>query len=126
MANTSDVKLTITFVDPDLDDQDKDEEVQKLLAQMEDLHEVEAVERVVNADAPEGTKSVTGWVIGQLIAFVKSENVKPIWNFMKDRLGNKTIEVEAEANGRKMKVKASNMKEFEAAVKTVQEFVDKQ
>jgi hypothetical protein len=126
MANTSDVKLTITFTDPDLDDQDKDEEVQKLLAQMEDLHEVEAVERVVNADAPEGTKSVTGWVIGQLIAFVKSENVKPVWNFMKDRLGNKTIEVEAEANGRKMKVKASNMKEFEAAVKTVQEFVDKQ
>ncbi len=124
MANTSDVKLTITFTDPDLDDQDKDEEVQKLLAQMEDLHEVEAVERVVNADAPEGTKSVTGWVIGQLIAFVKSENVKPVWNFMKDRLGNKLIEVEAEANGKKIKIKASSRQELEAAVKAIQELVE--
>ncbi len=45
MADTSDVKLTITFTDPDLDAEEKDEEVQKLLAQMKDLDEVEAVDR---------------------------------------------------------------------------------
>jgi hypothetical protein len=124
MANTSDVKLTITFVDPDLDDQDKDEEVQKLLAQMEDLHEVEAVERVVNADAPEGTKSVTGWVVAQLIAFVKPENVKQLWGFLSDRLANKVIELEAEANGKKIKIKASSQQELEAAVKAIQELTN--
>ncbi|MBW4498427.1 MAG: hypothetical protein KME57_02255 [Scytonema hyalinum WJT4-NPBG1] len=108
MADTSDVKLTITFTDPDLDAEEKDEEVQKLLAQMKDLDEVEAVDRVINSNAPEGSKSVTGWVVAQLITFVKPENVKQVWGFLSDRLGNKTIEVEAEANGKKIKIKASS------------------
>jgi hypothetical protein len=124
MADTSDVKLTITFTDPDLDAEEKDEEVQKLLAQMKDLDEVEAVERVINADAPEGTKSVTGWVVAQLISFVKPENVKQVWGFLSDRLGNKVIELEAEANGKKIKIKASSQQELEAAVKAIQELVE--
>ncbi|MEI2577430.1 hypothetical protein [Scytonema sp. PRP1] len=124
MADTSNVKLTITFTDPDLDDQDKDEEVQKLLAQMKDLHEVEAVDRVVNANAPERTKSVTGWVVAQLIAFVKPENVKQLWGFLSDRLANKVIELEAEANGKKVKIKASSQQELEAAVKAIQELTN--
>jgi hypothetical protein len=124
MADTSDVKLTITFTDPDLDAEEKDEEVQKLLAQMKDLDEVEAVDRVVNSNAPEGSKSVTGWVVAQLISFVKPENVKQVWGFLSDRLGNKTIEVEAEANGKKIKIKASSRQELEAAVKAIQELVE--
>ncbi len=124
MADTSDVKLTITFTDPDLDAEEKDEEVQKLLAQMKDLDEVEAVERVINADAPEGTKSVTGWVVAQLISFVKPENVKQVWGFLSDRLGNKVIELEAEANGKKIKIKASSQQELEAAVKAIQELTN--
>jgi hypothetical protein len=124
MADTSNVKLTITFTDPNLDDQDKDEEVQKLFAQMEDLDELEAVERVVNANAPERTKSVTGWVVAQLIAFVKPENVKQLWGFLSDRLANKVIELEAEANGKKIKIKASSQQELEAAVKAIQELTN--
>ena len=123
MADTSDVKLTITFTDPDLDAEEKDEEVQKLLAQMKDLDEVEAVDRVINSNAPEGSKSVTGWVVAQLISFVKPENVKQVWGFLSDRLGNKTIEVEAEANGKKIKIKASSREELDAAVKAIQELV---
>ena len=124
MADTLDVKLTITFTDPDLDAEEKDEEVQKLLAQMKDLDEVEAVDRVVNADAPQGTKSVTGWVVAQLITFVKPENVKQLWGFLSDRLANKVIELEAEANGKKVKIKASSRQELEAAVKAIQELVE--
>lgn len=123
MADTSNLKLTITFTDPDLDDSDKDEEVQKLLAQMKDLDEVEAVERVVNPTVLAGTKSVTGWVVAQLIAFVKPENVKQLWGFLSDRLSNKLIELEAEANGKKIKIKASSRQELEAAVKAIQELV---
>jgi hypothetical protein len=124
MTDTSNVKLTITFTDPDLDDQDKDEEVQKLLAQMKDLDEVEAVDRVVNPTVLEGTKSVTGWVVAQLIAFVKPENVKQLWGFLSDRLANKVIELEAEANGKKIKIKASSQQELEAAVKAIQELTN--
>ncbi len=124
MADISDVKLTITFTDPDLDAEEKDEEVQKLFAQMKDLDEVEAVDRVVNPTVLEGTKSVTGWVVAQLIAFVKPENVKQLWGFLSDRLGNKVIELEAEANGKKIKIKASSRQELEAAVKAIQELVE--
>ncbi len=124
MADTSDVKLTITFTDPDLDAEEKDEEVQKLLAQMKDLDEVEAVDRVINSNAPEGSKSVTGWVVAQLITFAKPENVKQVWGFLSDRLANKTIELEAEANGKKIKIKASSRQELEAAVKAIQELVE--
>ncbi|ARV60478.1 hypothetical protein BZZ01_19195 [Nostocales cyanobacterium HT-58-2] len=119
----SNVKLTITFVDPTLDNEEKDEEVKKLLAQMKDLDEVEAVERVVIPNAPEGSKSVTGWVIAQLMTFVKPENVKQLWGFLSDRLGNKVIELEAEANGKKIKIKASSRQELEAAVNAVQELL---
>jgi hypothetical protein len=59
--------------------------------------------------------------------------VKQLWGFLSDapvgsrprddRLGNKTIEVEAEANGKKVKIKASSRQELEVAVKAIQEFV---
>lgn len=124
MANTSDLKLTITFTDPALDDEQKNEEVQKLLAQMKDLDEVEAVDRVVNPNTLLRTKSVTGWVAAQVIAFVNPENVKQLWGFLSERLGNKLIELEAEANGKKVKIKASSQQELEAAVKAIQELLN--
>ncbi|MGH8003003.1 MAG: hypothetical protein ACREPR_27115 [Brasilonema sp.] len=124
MADTSNLKLTITFTDPALDDEEKNEEVQKLLAQMQNLDEVEAVDRVVNPNTLLGTKSVTGWVVAQLIAFVKPENVKQLWGFLSDRLANKLIELEAEANGKKVKIKASSQQELEAAVKAIQELLN--
>ncbi len=40
-----------------------------------------------------------------------------------ERLGSKTIELEAEANGKKVKIKASSRQELEAAVKAIQELV---
>ncbi|WP_414585957.1 hypothetical protein [Scytonema sp. PCC 10023] len=40
-----------------------------------------------------------------------------------ERLDNKVIELEAEANGKKVKIKASSPQELEAAVKAIQELV---
>jgi uncharacterized protein YjlB len=40
-----------------------------------------------------------------------------------ERLGNKTIELEAEANGKKVKIKTSSPQELEVAVKAIQELV---
>ncbi|NMG06226.1 hypothetical protein [Brasilonema sp. UFV-L1] len=124
MPDTSNLKLTITFTDPNLDEDEKNEEVQKLLAQMQDLDEVETVDRVVKPNTLLGTKSVTGWVAAQVIAFVNPENVKQMWGFLSDRLANKLIELEAEANGKKVKIKASSQQELEAAVKAIQELLN--
>ncbi|BAY99413.1 hypothetical protein NIES37_33950 [Tolypothrix tenuis PCC 7101] len=126
MADTSDIKLTITFIDPDLDEEEKDQEVERLLSQMKELDEVEEVNRVAEINAPVGSKSITGYVVGQLVALVKSESVKQVWGFLTDRLGNKPIEIELEftkesGESKKVKVKASSRKELEAAVNAIQE-----
>ncbi|BAY20997.1 hypothetical protein NIES2100_07410 [Calothrix sp. NIES-2100] len=123
MADTSDIKLTITFIDQDLDAEEKDEEAERLLSQMKELDEVEEVNRVAEIDAPVGSKSVTGYVVGQVMAIVKSESVQQVWGFLTDRLGSKPIEIELELtkDSKKVKVKASSRKELEAAVNAIQE-----
>ncbi|WP_138501100.1 hypothetical protein [Nostoc sp. PA-18-2419] len=82
MANRSDIKLTITFIGQDLDAEEKDEEAKKLLTQMKELDEVEEVNRVAEIEISEGSKSITGYVVGQVIAFVKSESIKQVWSFL--------------------------------------------
>ncbi|OUL35855.1 hypothetical protein BV372_09710 [Nostoc sp. T09] len=122
----ADIKLTISFIDQDLDEEEKDEEAERLLTQMKELDEVEEVNRVAELNAPVGSKSITGYVVGQVMAIVKSESVKQVWGFLSDRLGNKPIEIELEltkesGESKKVKVKASSRKELEAAVNAIQE-----
>jgi transcriptional/translational regulatory protein YebC/TACO1 len=45
MTDISNIKITIAFTDTDLDDDEKNQEVQKLLSQMQKLDEVEDVNR---------------------------------------------------------------------------------
>jgi hypothetical protein len=117
------IKFTLNFNDPALDDEERDEEVQKLLPQLQDLDEVEA-SRVVDPHPPEGNKSIGALLIGVLTAEVNVANCKKVLGFLGDRLGGKPIELEVEANGRKLKVTAHSREELEAAMKAAQEFVD--
>jgi hypothetical protein len=121
---TSDtIKLTINFSDPGLDDEERDEEVENLLYQMHDLDEVEA-NRVVDPHPPAGNKSLGALLIGILTAEVNAANCKKVLGFLGDRLGGKPIELEVEANGRKLKVTAHSREELEAAIKAAQDFVE--
>lgn len=123
ITDLSGVKLTISFTDPDLDEEEKEVEAIKLLAQIKDLDEVEDFGRVSEINVPENSKSISGYVAGKVWTFIKSQNLKQVWEFLNSRLGNKIIEVEAEANGKKIKVKAKNSQELQQAVKAVQDFI---
>jgi hypothetical protein len=124
MTMTSEtVKLTLNFNDPALDDEDRDEEAQKLLHQLRDLEEVE-VNRAVDLHPPAGNKSIGALLIGVLTAELNVENCRKVLGFLGDRLGGQPIELEVEANGRKLKVSAHSREELEAAMKAAQEFVD--
>ncbi len=123
MIETSNVKLTIAFNDPDLDSEEREAQAQNLLAQMRDLDEIEAVDRVIDPDPPEGNKAVGAILVGLLTAEVSPANVKKLLGFLGDRLGNKAIELEVEANGKKLKVKASSQQELEMAIAAAQKFV---
>jgi hypothetical protein len=120
---TETVKFTIHFTDPELDDEDRESQAQNLLHQLKDMDDVES-DRVADPNPPEGNKSVGALLVGILTAEVNADNCKKVLGFLGDRLGGKPIELEVEANGRKLKVKAHSREELDAAMKAAQEFVN--
>lgn len=123
MPVNSSVKFTIAFNDPDLDSEELEEQAQSLLAQMRNLDEVETVDRVLDPNPPEGNKAVGAILVGLLTAQVNKENAQKVMGFLFDRIGPKPIELEVEANGKKLKVKASSQAELTAAIEAAQKFV---
>ncbi|MCG9890712.1 MAG: hypothetical protein MH252_06530 [Thermosynechococcaceae cyanobacterium MS004] len=123
MTDSSNVKLTLNFNDPDLDAEDRDEQVQQILNELKQIDEVETVGRVLDPNPPEGNKAVGGFLVGLLLAEVNVANAGKCLRFLGDRLGNKPIELSVEANGKKLTVKAHSREELEAAIKAAQDFI---
>jgi len=123
MSNESTIKLAIAFNDPDLEPEERDEQAQRLLAELKQVDEVESVERMLDPNPPEGNKSLGGFLVGMLLAEVNPANGKKLLGFLGDRLGGKPIELSVEANGRKLTVKAHSREELEAAIKAAQDFI---
>lgn len=123
MASTSNVQINIALREPGLDDDELQAQTQRLLQQMLELDEVEDASLFREAEAPAGSKSFTGLAVGWLTAQINPKNIKALMGFLSDRLGSKTIELEIEANGKKLKVKASSRQELEAAIEAAQKFV---
>lgn len=123
MTTSANVKLTIAFNDGDLDLEERDEQAQRLMAELKQVDEVVAVDRVLDPNPPEGNKALGGFLVGLLSAEVSVANAQKLMGFLGDRLGNKSIELEVEANGKKLKVKASSRQELEAAIEAAQKFI---
>ncbi|MBD2412403.1 hypothetical protein FACHB389_34875 [Nostoc calcicola FACHB-389] len=122
MSSESNVKLTIALINPDLDAEEQEREARNLLREINEL-DVESAELVEVTEIPEGAKSVGGFLLGVLQAEVSLANFKKLLGFLGDRLGNKTIELEVEADGKKLKVKASSREELTAAIEQAQKFI---
>jgi len=123
MSTNPNIKFTIAFNDPDLDSEEIEEQAQNLLTQMRDLDEIETVDRVLDPNPPAGNKAVGAILVGLLTAQVNKENAQKLLGFLGDRLGNKPIELEVEANGKKLKVTASSQAELMAAIEAAQKFI---
>jgi hypothetical protein len=122
MVASAPVKVLLNFNDPALDIEDRDFEVQVLLPQLQNLDELEGVWRVPDPSPPTNSKGF-GFLLGLLQAEVSVENFKALTQFLGERLANKTIEMEVEANGRRLKVCASSQAELNAAIKAAQDFI---
>lgn len=118
------IKLTIQFIDPDLDLEERDEQAQILINELKRVDEIETVNRVLDPHPPQGNKAIGGFLMGLLMTEVSSENIKGILGFLGDRLGGKPIQLEVEANGKKLKVTASSREELEAAIQAAQSFIE--
>ncbi|MFQ4141110.1 hypothetical protein [Chlorogloeopsis sp. ULAP02] len=125
MAVTSNIKLIIAFADPDLNDEEKEEQVKKLLVQMRELDELEEIARVPDPNPPEGNKAIASFLSGLLMAEVSTANIKKLFGFLGDRLNNKPIKMTVKApDGRELNVEASSKEEFEFAMQKAQEFLN--
>ncbi|MBG1266805.1 hypothetical protein [Nostoc sp. WHI] len=122
MSSESNVKLTIALTNPDLDAEEQERETRNLLREIREL-DVESAELVAVTEIPEGAMSIGGFLLGVLQAEVSLANFKKLLGFLGDRLGSKSIELEVEANGKKLKVKASSREELIAVIEQAQKFV---
>nr|VFK50920.1 MAG: hypothetical protein BECKTUN1418D_GA0071000_100324 [Candidatus Kentron sp. TUN]VFK52081.1 MAG: hypothetical protein BECKTUN1418E_GA0071001_100718 [Candidatus Kentron sp. TUN]VFK52132.1 MAG: hypothetical protein BECKTUN1418F_GA0071002_100517 [Candidatus Kentron sp. TUN] len=122
MKNTSHIKFTIAFTDPDFDFEDRDKEVQNLLHRAKDLEVIKAG-RVPDPNPPEGAKAMGGFLAGVFAMEVLGIHLKEILDYLRDTLSNKAIELEVEADGRKLKVKAADQAQLEIAIQAAEKFI---
>ncbi|MEO1390315.1 MAG: hypothetical protein AAFV85_23530 [Cyanobacteria bacterium J06634_6] len=123
MTEPTNLNLTIKFNDSELDDDERTLQARKLLKQMKSMDEVESASQLLDTNPPAGNKSVGGFLVGMLTAEISAENAKGVFRFLSDRLSGKTIEMEVEANGKKLKLKASSRAELLTAIEAAQQFV---
>ncbi len=124
MLEDSIISITVSFIDPDLDLEERDNEVQKLLNQIGKLDEVEEVERVLDPNPPAGNKALGGFLVGMLTAEVSSTNLKKLLGFLSERLSGKPIKIAVKTpDGREISVEASSQVEFAFAMQQVQELL---
>jgi hypothetical protein len=123
MTTHSDIKLTIYFNDTDLNSEEQDEQVQRLIAELKEIDEIESVGRIIDPNPPEGNKTMGGFLAGLVKAEVYAANAKKVLGFLGGFLVGKPIELSVEANGKKLSVKANNRAELEAAIKAAQDFI---
>jgi CHAT domain len=123
MTNNSNIKLTIAFNDPDLDSEERDVQSQRLMAELRDMDEVEAVDRVMDPNPPEGNKSLGGAVPGMLAAEIKPVNFDSVLELVGDRYAQKCVEIEIEVGDRKIKVTATSQAELMAILPMMQQFL---
>jgi hypothetical protein len=117
------IALTITFTDSDLTNEELDEEVVRLLEELSDRSDIETVDRVRDPNPPDGNKGVGAFLVGVLKAEVSVANAKKVLSFLGDRLSNKPITIEAEGNGKKLKVIASSREDLAFAIQKAKEFI---
>jgi hypothetical protein len=120
MTDQSNIKLRIAIKEPDAEELDKF--TRNLLQEMRDW-DIENAELVAVKDIPEGGKAFGGFLAGILAAEVNTKNIKAVLGNLRDRLSNKIIELEVEANGKKLKVKASSQQELLTAIQAAEKFI---
>ncbi|MDC0835719.1 hypothetical protein POG22_22390 [Geitlerinema sp. CS-897] len=116
METNSSIQITVSFVDTDLDEDEKEMETQRLFNSLKKLDEVERVDRVLDPTPPQGNKAFGGFLIGLLTAEVTRENVEALFRFLGDRLSGKTIDLKVEVEGKVLEVSASSREELEFAI----------
>ena len=121
----STVKITLAFVDPELDAEEREEQAQSFMAELKQMEdEVESVVPVVDPSPPEGNKSFGGFLPGWLMAEVTLGNAVKVLGVINDRLKGKPIAMELEGNGKKLKISVGTVEDLQAAIQEAKVFLE--
>jgi hypothetical protein len=123
MTVNSNIKLTIAFNDPELDPEERDVQSQRLMAELRDMEDVEAVGRVVDPNPPEGNKAAGGFLPGMLATEIEPVNFNSVFDLLGDRYAQKSVEIEIEVGDRKITVTATSQAELMATLPMLQQFL---
>lgn len=123
MIKKSDIKFLITLSDPDLDDEEVEGATRNIVREFKELDTVEQASLVQAEEAPTGSKAISGFALGIVETIVDIGNIKGFMGFLGDRFSDKPIEIEVEANGRKLQLKASNQEDLMAAIRAAEDFI---
>lgn len=122
MPDFTNLQITITIQDPNLDNDELQEETVNFREQIEESEIVEAAQ-LVTAKAPKNSKSFGGFMLGMLTAEVNPANLKKLMIFIGDRLGGKQLELNLKTpDGKELHLKASSREEFEFIFQKAQEW----
>ncbi len=126
MATTSNVEVTISLSEPDLDDDKLQAEAENLLPQIREVDGIEEANLVTLEEAPTGSKAVEGFSVGQLIALVNLKNVGSLFSFL-GGLGHKPIKVVIKKSplNEEITLEATNREDFELALEKVANLLNK-
>ncbi|MDJ0733304.1 MAG: sugar ABC transporter permease [Nostocaceae cyanobacterium] len=120
----SNIQLSISLPQLGLDDEQLQAEVENLLPQIREVDGVENAALVDVSEAPPGSKSVTGYVLGMLKTSIESGHLKTVFDFLRDRFGNKPIKLVLKASdGRELNLEVSSKEELEFARQQAEEFL---
>lgn len=120
----SNLQVTISLPASGLDDEELQAEVENLLPQVKEVDGVDGAELVSVEEAPEGAKSLGGFLLGMLKMEVTPANLKSLFGFLSDRFGAKPIKLSVKApDGRELNIEASSQAEFDMAYQKAQEFL---
>ncbi|KST64278.1 hypothetical protein [Mastigocoleus testarum] len=123
MTNTSNIKIMISWSEDGLEDKELQAQTQKLIPEIKEVDGVETVNLVTVAEAPLGSKVFGPFSLGRLKTMVDPAKIKVLFEFVGDRMNGKAIELDVEANYKKLKLKVENEEELVTAIETAQKFI---
>ena len=113
----------ISWSEDGLEDKELQAQTQKLIPEIKEVDGVETVNLVTVAEAPLGSKVFGPFSLGRLKTMVDPTKIKVLFEFIGDRMNGKAIELDVEANYKKLKLKVDNEEELVTAIETAQKFI---
>jgi len=123
MSNRTEILLT--FQAPDLDDEDLQIYVERLLPQIRDIEGVEKANLVGAETTVEGSRSIGGFALGAVKVVAENSNIiKGLWSLSNTLTGNnKTLKMTVKApDGREFSGEAKSRDDFEYLMQQAEEF----